>query len=277
MPEKQTAEAPRSLIRKLSKVMAQVERVAKNGENQFHHYKYAMEADLVDLIRPLLAAENVMVLPSMIETSRFQHTDKSDRVQLITDVRVKWTFEDGDSGETRECIFPGCGIDTGDKGIYKALTGSEKYLLMKTFLIATGDDPENDAGEKPTAPALKGSKVRDYKLNKPSVSPAATAGKVKGAPLGETGDVLTVEGPLGKVWVSNDFTNLIVNNVRIWTKDAEFSQLVVDLDRMRTDDDQPVYVEVIGAVGKTPTALELRQLHIKQMEVEEDEPNEIPF
>jgi hypothetical protein len=30
----------------------------------------------------------------------------------------------------------------GDKGLYKAITGANKYLLFKLFQIETGDDPE---------------------------------------------------------------------------------------------------------------------------------------
>jgi hypothetical protein len=30
----------------------------------------------------------------------------------------------------------------GDKGIYKAITGANKYALLKPFLLETGDDPE---------------------------------------------------------------------------------------------------------------------------------------
>ena len=46
----------------------------------------------------------------------------------------------------------GCGNDrakndkVGDKGLYKALTGANKYLLFKLFQIATGDDPEDNSG-----------------------------------------------------------------------------------------------------------------------------------
>jgi hypothetical protein len=35
-----------------------------------------------------------------------------------------------------------------DKGVYKALTGSEKYFLMKAFLIPTGDDPEKESKDE---------------------------------------------------------------------------------------------------------------------------------
>ena len=38
----------------------------------------------------------------------------------------------------------GQGIDSGDKGAYKAATGVNKYVLMKVFQLATGDDPEKD-------------------------------------------------------------------------------------------------------------------------------------
>ena len=276
-----TAAVPeKTLIKKLARIMSKVERVAKNGENSFQHYKYAMEADLVDAIRPLLAAENIVVLPTLVESSRYQHTNAKENSVFITDVKVKWTFEDGDSGETRELVFPGCGQDSGDKGIYKALTGSEKYMLMKTFLIATGDDPEKDEGkglDKEECAPIKGAKVRHYNLNKPAVSPAAPNGKVADAPLGKTGEQMTVIGSLSKVWTSGDFTNLVVNGVRAWTKDGELSQLVIDTKAQIEDAGVPTLVELVGRVGKTPTALELLQLNLKGELVEDDEPQEIPF
>ena len=39
----------------------------------------------------------------------------------------------------------------GDKGVYKALTGANKYLLFKLFQIETGDDPEKDETASPPA------------------------------------------------------------------------------------------------------------------------------
>ena len=139
----------KSLVAKLCEVMALIPRVEKRGENTFQGYKYAMEADLVDAIRPLLAERKVFVFPNVISHARTEHTAKSG-TRYLTDIMVEWTFVDAESGEERKCIIPGCGEDGSDKGVFKALTGSEKYMLMKSFLIATGDDPENDAGE--TAP-----------------------------------------------------------------------------------------------------------------------------
>ena len=37
----------------------------------------------------------------------------------------------------------GDGADTGDKASYKAMTGAMKYALRQTFVIETGDDPDD--------------------------------------------------------------------------------------------------------------------------------------
>ena len=49
-------------------------------------------------------------------------------------------------GPAKPIIAAGCGGDrnkngVGDKGLYKALTGANKYMLFKLFQIETGNDP----------------------------------------------------------------------------------------------------------------------------------------
>lgn len=134
---------PKGLVIKLCEVMAAVERVPKNGFNKFQNYAYATEADVADCIRKEFASRHIMLFPSVIKQSRIL-IPPSDK-NYISEIEVEWTFVDGDTGESRTQMIPGSGMDTGDKGLYKALTGSEKYLLMKTFLIPTGDDPEADS------------------------------------------------------------------------------------------------------------------------------------
>ena len=38
----------------------------------------------------------------------------------------------------------GEGADAGDKAPYKAMTGALKYALLQSFLLSTGDDPEDE-------------------------------------------------------------------------------------------------------------------------------------
>lgn len=141
----------KSLIVKLCEAGQAIGWIPKSGVNEFHHYKYATEADLVSALRGELYQRNVFLFPSLVSAERKPITvvtKNGQRETALTDVIMDWTFVDGDSGETYRCQMPGCGEDSGDKGVYKAMTGSEKYLLMKAFLVPTGDDPENDAGDR---------------------------------------------------------------------------------------------------------------------------------
>ena len=130
----------KSIYGKLAKVLAGVNRVPKNGRNNFHNYNYATESDLSECVRPLLAENNIAFIPSMV---------KHEKVGDYTTVEMDFTFADGDSGETVSIKMMGEAQDKGDKGLYKAYTGAVKYCLMKMFLIPTGDDPEDEGEKKP--------------------------------------------------------------------------------------------------------------------------------
>jgi hypothetical protein len=66
----------------------------------------------------------------------------------LTRVVIAYTFIDTDSGEELTVKMAGEGLDAGDKGVCKAQTSALKYTLLQSFLIATGDDPEEDAGTR---------------------------------------------------------------------------------------------------------------------------------
>lgn len=135
---------PMSLVSKLIRIMSEIDRIPKNGVNRFHNYNYVQESDLVEVIRKKLAEYNVILLSNVIESSIMPKQTARGDTSYITTVKIEFTFVDGDTGEERTFVYHGQGEDPGDKGIYKAYTGTVKYALMKTFLIATGDDPESD-------------------------------------------------------------------------------------------------------------------------------------
>jgi hypothetical protein len=61
------------------------------------------------------------------------------------------TLTDSESGEQMVVPWHGVGEDTGDKAIYKALTGSLKYFYIQLLSLPTGDDPEDDAHDRAKA------------------------------------------------------------------------------------------------------------------------------
>lgn len=146
-----------TLAKKLANVMKEVKYIQKTGFNSFHKYKYATEADVNEKVREELAKQNVAMLPSMMAHEMRTHTNRNGATEYITCVDMSFTFVDGDSGESLSINMSGEGQDAGDKGIYKAIAGAQKYALMKVFMIPTGDDPEADEGvdERNHAPAKK--------------------------------------------------------------------------------------------------------------------------
>src|ERR1017187_5086760 len=143
----------RTLVKKLCRIMKAAGYLQKKGQNEKQGYKYATEADVAEMMREKLADENVFIFPNVVKNTRTRlerpDTYKPEQVKVsyCTDVEVDWTFVDGDSGETWTCRMAGASETPGDKGVYVALTGCEKYLLMKSFFLPTGDDPESDDNE----------------------------------------------------------------------------------------------------------------------------------
>ena len=151
-----TTKKMQTLVGKLAQIMAETPWVEKKGRNAFFNYDYAKESDILDAIRERLAANGIFVFTS-IESMELRETSKKTRdgspVNLVF-VKTRHTFSDGESGETVEVSGFGSGEDSGDKAIYKAITGAMKYFVSKNFLMSTGDDPERDdeKSDKPERP-----------------------------------------------------------------------------------------------------------------------------
>ena len=143
------SEGKAKLFGKMAKVLGEVSRVPKNGRNEFHRYDYVTESDLVDLLRGLMAKNGIAFFVSCEdEPTRIDMGDGKNGP--LTRVKMTAHFGCSETGETMSVTFYGEGQDKGDKGVYKAYTGAIKYMLMKTFLVSTGDDPEVDDDPAPT-------------------------------------------------------------------------------------------------------------------------------
>lgn len=170
--------ARKSLVQKLAEVMGEVERVAKSGRNEFHRYDYATEADIVASVRGGMAARGVMLIPSIEKIEWTERAMSGKAPMKIATLTVKFTFLDGDSEQKIEFFGMGQGEDASDKAIYKAMTGAEKYALLKTFLIPTGDDPEEDRatppaqGKRPAPPQVSAKDARPAPASQPKPRPA---------------------------------------------------------------------------------------------------------
>lgn len=138
----------KSLPVKLVRVMEAVDYIPKRGRNVSQGYAYAMDADIADAVRKAMAEQGVVMLPRVVEHG-VRQIQARDRELNINTVLMEFTFIDAETGENFTVSTVGEGMDSGDKGCYKAMTGATKYALLKSFQIPTGDDPESDNGEPP--------------------------------------------------------------------------------------------------------------------------------
>jgi hypothetical protein len=141
-----TVQLATNLAAKLAEVMGEMAHVKKEGFNKAQNYRFVRETDVAEKASELLSARHIWIHQTVVEEKmRPLYITASGAQMWLTKVKIAFKFIDGDTKEeTEPQIFSGHGADTGDKGVYKAMTGAEKYFLLKSFLVSTGDDPEAD-------------------------------------------------------------------------------------------------------------------------------------
>lgn len=155
----------KQLIQALNKAAKSVGYVQKKGHNDFHKYAYATEADVITEVRGALLDNGIVLLPSVKE---MRGPDERGMVSLLMEYTIMH-----ESGEMITFVMAGCGQDKGDKGVYKAATGANKYALLKLLQLSTGDDAEK---EEPSQP----------KVSPKSVPPTAVVKPADNMPAGES-------------------------------------------------------------------------------------------
>ena len=135
----------KAIAKKLVQVMADCAYVQKSGTNDFHRYKYATAADVLEKVNASLVKHGVAVTAQAELIDLREVTTAKGNLERLATVRTTLTLVDSDSGEAMVSSGIGSGQDPGDKASMKACTASLKYAWMMTLAMATGDDPEADA------------------------------------------------------------------------------------------------------------------------------------
>jgi hypothetical protein len=142
---KPIAFAQLNLRQKLAVVRRRLVYVQKRGYNPRFNYNYVTAADIAGAVGDILAELGVVVVPRLEsishEATRAQGRTEAEHVARVV---MSYSFVDVDTAEEITVKTAGEGLDSGDKAPYKAMTGALKYALLQSFLLATGDDPEEE-------------------------------------------------------------------------------------------------------------------------------------
>ena len=143
---------PLNLRQKLSEVRRRIGYIQKRGLNERLNYRYVTAADIAGAVGDILAQLGVVVVPSLESIAYEPVRVGGAQIERMARVVMTYTFTDAESGEAVMVKVPGEGLDVGDKAPYKAMTGALKYALLQSFLLATGDDPEEERLDSTNVP-----------------------------------------------------------------------------------------------------------------------------
>jgi len=156
------------LLDKILKIQQAVENIEKDGNNKFHKYRYATSENITTALKKHLQENKIVIIPNVVDCQELSVGTSTDKdTGEIVDKKVariitEYTINDVETGYFISVRMPGDGTDTGDKGIYKALTGSFKYFKIQTFDLSIADDPENDSSDNDSG--NEEPKVKSYPL-----------------------------------------------------------------------------------------------------------------
>lgn len=129
----------KNIYQKILEVMKNIEYLSKDDAVAFGNTKYrAMSEEKVTMtVRKELIKQGLVVFP--IEQSVYKEGN-------ITTTNTTYKMVNTENPEEYVILASsGQGSDTQDKGVGKAMTYSFKYMLLRTFAIPTGEDPDKVA------------------------------------------------------------------------------------------------------------------------------------
>ena len=141
-----------NLYEKINMIMREIEYLKKDDKvitntKTNAGYNAVSEEKVTSEIRKGLVKYGIVIVPTEQEHMREDEMLKdqygNDKANRITTVNVKYKIINIDNPEDYIiAASSGTGVDTQDKGVGKAMTYAYKYMLLRTFAIPTGDDPD---------------------------------------------------------------------------------------------------------------------------------------
>lgn len=131
-----------NIYQKMLEVMKNIEYLNKDDRVEYKSTKYrAMsEEKVTTTVRKELIKQGLVVFP--IEQSVSQNG-------TITTTNTVYKMVNTENPEEFVILASsGQGADTQDKGVGKAMTYSFKYMLLRTFAIPTGEDPDKVSSDQ---------------------------------------------------------------------------------------------------------------------------------
>ena len=130
-------------------IMQDVDAIKKEKKNQQQGFMFRGIDDMMNSLHGLFAKHGVFIVPTVESFDVKERPTKSGGVNYFTHAVITFNFTAVD-GSFISIKNVGEAMDSGDKGMNKAMSIALKYALMQTFLIPTEDiaDPDAEVAEE---------------------------------------------------------------------------------------------------------------------------------
>src|SRR3990167_10346104 len=134
------------LIAKLAEIMADTIRMPK-GERNPQGWSYTSVMDMLDEIRPAMAARGIVMVPDVESCEWTEGQSQRGTATTTCHMTVRWTLY-GSDGASISFRTVGEALDTSDKATGKAMTAAQKLAVSKLVMMTTGDAEDIDASHE---------------------------------------------------------------------------------------------------------------------------------
>lgn len=129
---------------KIASILKETKAITKSEKNQQQGFKFRGIDNVMNELHELFAKNDVFILQEVKDFTTENRPTKSGGTNTFTRATItfRYTTTDGSYVETTNV---GEAMDSGDKGMNKAMSIALKYSLLQMFLIPTEEQKDPDA------------------------------------------------------------------------------------------------------------------------------------
>lgn len=127
--------------------------IGKNRSNAQQGYKFRGIDDVYNELAPLLAKNDLCILPRVLSRTVTERTTAKGGVLFYVIVEMEFDFVAAKDGSCHTVKTFGEAMDSADKATNKAMSAAYKYAAFQTFCIPTEGDNDADATPPEVEPA----------------------------------------------------------------------------------------------------------------------------
>ena len=139
----------KQIYQKMASILKETKAITKSEKNQQQGFKFRGIDNVMNELHELFAKNDVFILQEVQDFTVDARPTAKGGTLFYTRAKIKFRYMTTD-GSFVETVNVGEAMDSGDKGMNKAMSIALKYSLLQMFLIPTEEpkDPDRDTPEE---------------------------------------------------------------------------------------------------------------------------------